>query len=524
MTQLQCSDVPDLLKSSGAVGGESSEARKVLDATQRHVQDILKGVGTVAKGGAVKKAEKVVADRRKNPAAPQELSALAVEAVADLVKMFAASAKDKDEQTSKAKGADSKSKKSDAEKDKKLDSLAASVEELKESLASEKAARKEAEAAAAASSESVAALTASVAALEGAAAASTSAASAATAKTAKLEEANKYLLRKGLELAGTGVAAAGIGFGLGSMFGGGGGLMDQAKSGDVSSEYSATGLALRRCAAGASALVEHESGSPKYEAADLAQVLSENLMGTMAYLRGEFVSCEAKELAKLADAVAAAVGKASADPGAVLAAFYKQLGVFQAHCQRHAFGKAAKETFPERSRWPVDESVVGALDAAGGKDLLRAARLMVGIWDCLTPRAMGDVMYDGGVVKNLEWVIKLAAAAAALNGDPKLGDPLVFVRVHGVLATDEAAELRDKFQAMADTAGEEAGLSKATLRKLVALVCRDAGEKAPKDADLDAAVDAVAAGAAVDEDDFLLLYAMVKKGEVRGLANTGESL
>jgi hypothetical protein len=529
VTMLQVTDLPALIKGGG--GGENMDAKRVLDATQASVQAMLKGLASVSPKGsaAVKKAEKVVADRRKNPAAPQELSALAAEAVQELVKAVAATNAEKDELASKTKGLDSKLKKNEVEKNKSAAGLSATVDELKTKLSGESTARKAAEAEAVAAAATVAALTASVAALEAANAVATSSTTAALAGSAKLEETNKYLLRKGLELAGTG-AAVGFGFGMfGGAAAGGGDLMSKMKSGDAGSEYSATGLALRRCAAGASALVEYESGQSAFEAADLATVLMENLVGSMAYLKGEVVACDQKELAKLSEQLAAVTAKVAADPGVVLAAFYKQLAVFQTVAQRLVFGSKSKEAFPARARWPLDDAMVKALTAVDAKELLKAARGLALMWDNLSAKAMGDVMYDPTVVSNLEWVVKMSAQASELLMVAGARDPLQFVRVHGVLTFEEAEELRYKFQAMADTAGE-ASLAKPTLRKLVGLVCRDAGEKAPKDADLDAAFDnADAAGAgAVDEDEFLSIYAACRKGEVKGLADaataTGESL
>lgn len=89
-----------------------------------------------------------------------------------------------------------------------------------------------------------------------------------------------------------------------------------------------------------------------------------------------------------------------------------------------------------------------------------------------------------------------------------------------VLTPDEADALRIKFAAASRDNGG-GNLSKATFRKLMSAVCKDFGEKAPRDADLDVAFDLADedGNGQVDAEEFLKLYAAVRKGIVKGLGS-----
>ena len=291
VTKLQCNELADILKSTGAISGEVRDLGDVLDSTQGRLSNMMRGVAKVSPSAA-EKVKALNADRRKNPMYPVELSAIAEEEVLGLVGLLAKTSSDRDELHNKTATLDSKLKATEDEKGKKVSTLTGSLQKLKDDLDGETKARTAGDKALAAATAEVAALTAALEAARETAAASASQTASMQAEASKLEETNQFLLRKGLELAGTG-ASTGFGFGLGFFTGAAAGdsaavssFVASKKSGsELGSEYDATAMALRRAAMGASALTQYDAGSSSYSTEDLCGILEENMLGTMKYLK-----------------------------------------------------------------------------------------------------------------------------------------------------------------------------------------------------------------------------------------------
>jgi len=81
------------------------------------------------------------------------------------------------------------------------------------------------------------------------------------------------------------------------------------------------------------------------------------------------------------------------------------------------------------------------------------------------------------VVDNLELMIRLGVRSAELSGAKARANKPSFVRVHGVLTLVEVDELKAKFTTTALSSGEGNSLSKKGFKRLIALCCRDNGEK-----------------------------------------------
>lgn len=533
VTQLNCNDLGELLKVSGNVESEMVGVKDVLNKVEASLVALMKHVAKVSKTGA-KKVGGMVKDRRKNSNYPVQLSSVCEEEVAQVVDSLLKATTDRDELSAKTRKLESRLSALNDEKGATTSELSEKILKLTDDLADEKEKSRSATQRGDVALEQVASLSTTTEALSTQLATANSSLESSRESVAKLEETNKFLLRKGLEVAGSGAA---VGFGFGSFFGSGLGsdetgaaaagafVADKVTSKDLTSEYDATALALRRCAVGASALTEYDAGTSTYSPSDLTAVLKENLEGTMRYLKGEYLVTDAKEVVKLGDALQLITAKVRGnDRQPVVDAFHKQLTAIRMCAQKLVFGPTSPNQFEARKRWPLSDEHVDRLTATDGKEVLKSLRLMAALFDNLGDKATGDLMYDGGVVKNFEFVIRLGAKAAELN-KPKAGKDADFTRVYGVLTTGEAEELRVKFEAMGETSGESDALSKKTFKKLITLVCRDNGEKVPKDKDLDAVFDLADddRSGTVDSEEFLKLYAAVKKGEVKGLGQKAAS-
>mmetsp|Transcript_64401 Transcript_64401/g.126432 ORF Transcript_64401/g.126432 Transcript_64401/m.126432 type:complete len:585 (+) Transcript_64401:347-2101(+) len=523
--QLNCNDLGELLKASGDVESEIVGVKDMLNTTQSNLLTLMKHISKVSKTGA-KKVESMVKDRRKNPKYPIQLSSVCEEEVVKVVEVFLNTKAERDTLSSNVGKLEGRLKALDQEKGATTSQLSDKIQKLTDDLADEKAKAKDAEERNTAATAQIVSLAAAVEAVNAEVATANTALASARETAAKLEETNKFLLRKGLEMAGSGTA---FGFGgFGSFFGSdtsgdagaaaaGAFVANNVSSKDLTSEYDATALALRRCAMGSSALTEYDAGTSNYDPADLTAVLQENLESTMRFLKGEFLLLDAKEVVKLGDALQLVTAKVRGnDRQPVVDAFQKQLTSIRSCAQKLAFGPTSPMQFEARQRWPISEAHVEQLSLVEGKELLKSVRLVAGLFDNLGEKAVGDFMYDGGVVKNLEFIIRLAVKAVELN--KAKGRETDYTRVFGVLTTAEAEELRVKFEAMGEASGET-DLSKKTFKKLIALVCRDNGDKVPKDKDLDAVFELADddRSGTVDSEEFLKLYAAVKKGEVKGL-------
>jgi hypothetical protein len=241
----------------------------------------------------------------------------------------------------------------------------------------------------------------------------------------------------------------------------------------------------------------------------------------MKYLKGEYFNVESKELTKIGDALNLTDLKCTKDDvSPLMEGFLKGFHGVRTVAQHLVFGNISSQSFDIRERWPIGDDTIASLNViTDAKEMLKHIRTMVTFFDSIGHKAMGDLMYDRGVVLNLEFVIKLARRAHQV-AESKKAKRSDFSRVFGVLTMSEVDDLRLKYTAMAQSENEEE-LSKASFKKLINLVCRDNKGKVPKDKDLDAVFDIADHdnSGGVDSEEFLKLYASVKKGEVKGLGS-----
>jgi hypothetical protein len=423
--QLNCNDLGELLKASGNVESEMVGVKDTLDTAQANLLSLMKHVAKISKTGA-KKVDAMVKDRRKNPKFPVQLSSVCEQEVVGVVDLLLKIKAERTELSGTNGKLEGRLKALTQEKGDTTAELSDLIQKLSDDLADEKGKLKSSEKKNKAATAQIVSLTAAVEAVNIEVAAANTALASTTETVEQLKETNKYLLRKGLEMAGSGTTLGGFGFG--SFFGAaasgtdtgaaaaGSFVADNVNSKDLTSEYNATALALRRCAVGASALTEYDAGTSSYAPSDLATVLKENLEGTMRYLKAEFLVMEAKEVVKLGDALQLVTAKVRGnDRQPVVDAFQKHLTVIRTCAQRLAFGPTSSVQFEARQRWPLNDEHVEQLGAAEGKELLRSVRLVACLFDNVGERATGDLMYDGGVVKNFEFIIRLAVKALDLN-------------------------------------------------------------------------------------------------------------
>jgi len=516
VTWLQCNDLSEVLKTAGFVATELKDVKNMMDSM---VTNLEKSTVSLIRGDESTRMKRtnLISDQRKNFEFPLELTNLCEEETDKMVTLCLDTIQERDSLKEQVSDLNQCLEAESQEKGGQVKSLTNKNKQLNDDLSKEKATRKGVEKEHKAASQKVVSLTNSLDKTTKESQQLSEQVAELKLQKAKLEETNRFLVRKGLEIAGSGDGGTAFDFNANDADNKG---ATKAR-GDLLDEYDSTTLALRRVAMGCSALRQYESSSST-SSEEMVQVLFENLSEAMKYLKGECLHIDSKQMMKIGDMINLVELKCSRDDNSpMLENFLKGFNGVRTIAQNLTYGNISNSQFDVRERWPLTDEIINQLNViTDAKEILKHLRTMIVFFDCIGPKHMGDLMYDRGVVLNLEFVIKLARRAHQV-ADHKKAKKSDFTRVFGVLTTNEVDDLRLKFKAMSQTEGEEEALSKVVFKKLINLVCRDNKGKIPKDKDLDAVFDLADDdnSGTVDCEEFLKLYASVKKGEVKGLGS-----
>ena len=302
-------------------------------------------------------------------------------------------------------------------------------------------------------------------------------------------------------------------------------------------------------------LTDYQQGRSHFDHDDVSAMLLETLMGSMHFLRGEFLYTELKTVTALGDMLTLAKAKVKdGDMTPVRQAFAKQLSALRSFAGRMIKGvDGLDENIDPASRWQItDQHVILSIQLKDARPLLLNVQLLAALFDNLGEKIIADLCYDAGLVKNLEHIIKIALRSAeVLHESSKSGDralnemakvrnwlrsgrkaPRVttFKRELGMFTDDEANSIVERFEdrllaeAASDGGGgggggssggsEEGGakgIGEDTFLELVVSLCRDAGDKLPGKKDMEKIMEHVRARALPvrDGEAFLRLFASV---------------